>query len=278
MRSNEAAANMVTCICSYKCSHTTNGYDLIPSRTKRKHMQCDQEGKIHPIVARSKIGGNIPSQIGDHNERGAAQPHEHVQCSSPIEPETFDSSPPNANQLRHVNTRTSYLSCTCSKCRGNRVLHRNSVHNHLALDEFHARLQESITFSSMDGINMDYANVSGGASEVGESSRSQGYTIEFEMEDEMETEMEEEQGTEMGGEPETEAPRDTIGGLGNISDQPSPTPLMLHDAILTKLVSLQSTMDTYKLSQNLQITLLKEVFDKSSKPDDFSSVVSEASH
>ena len=46
---------------------------------------------------------------------------------------------------------------------------------------------------------------------------------------------------------------------------------MLHDAIVTKLVSLQSTMDTYKLPQNLQITLLKEVFDKSSKPYDFSS-------
>jgi len=125
------------------------------------------------------------------------------------------------------------------------------VHNHLALDEFHARLQDSINFSLMDGINMDYANISSGATEVGESSTSQGYPIGFEMEDEMETEMEEEMGTQMEGEPETEAPGDTIGGLGNISDQPSPTPLMLHDAILMKLVSLQSTMDTYKLPHNL---------------------------
>ena len=81
MRSNEAATYTVTCICSYKCSHTTNGYDFIPSRTKRKHMQCDQEGKIHQSVVRSIIGENIPSQIGDYNEHGAAQPHEHVQYS-----------------------------------------------------------------------------------------------------------------------------------------------------------------------------------------------------
>ena len=146
-------------------------------------MQCDQEGKIHPSVVRSIIGENIPSQIGDYIERGAAQPHEHVHCTQPIQPETFDSSPPNANQLSHVNMRKSYLSCTCSKCRGNEVLHRNTVHNHLALDEFHARLQNSINFSFMDGIIIDYANVFGEASEVGESSRSQGYewTIEFEI-------------------------------------------------------------------------------------------------
>jgi hypothetical protein len=228
---------MVTCMCFYKYSHTTNGYDFIPSRTKRKHMQCDQEGEIHPSVARNIIGENIPSQTGDHNERGAAQPQEHVQCSRPVQPET--------NQLSHVNTRKSYLSCTCSKCRGNRVLHRNFVHNHLALDEFHARLQDSITFNSMDEIHIDYASDSGGGSEVGESSRNEGNAIEYEMEDAMKTKMEEELGTKMEGEPKTNAARDAIGGLRNISDQPSLTPLMLHDVILTKLVSLQSTIYGY---------------------------------
>ena len=89
------------------------------------------------------------------------------------------------------------------------------------------------------------------------------------MDDEMEIEMKEELGIQMEDEAETQAPRDTIGGLGNISDQTSPTPLLLHDFILMKLVSLQSTMDTYELPQNLQITLFKEVFDKSSKPYEY---------
>ena len=97
------------------------------------------------------------------------------------------------------------------------------------------------------------------------------------MDDEMKIEMKEELGTQMEYEAETQAPRDTIEGLGNISDQTSFTPLLLHDAILMKLVSLQSIMDTYELPQNLRITLLKEVLDKSLKPYDFQ-VVSKASH
>ena len=44
------------CTCSYKCKHSTSGFQIVSRRTYFDHLNQDSRGNIHPSVQRRTIG------------------------------------------------------------------------------------------------------------------------------------------------------------------------------------------------------------------------------